>query len=186
MTRFWASVSIALVGRPNAADPSQAAAIEGHRHRELLHGTLRNFGLKVGMVGMARFEARIKELVENLPDLAVLVEFTVGRPAGASRAARHPAPPIVREDDVCRRLMTMHRAPGPIPPAGTPRMLRCCVTGTASASFGQRRKSAFNAHDPSVEKQTVMLSRPAAGLEKIISTRSRPGSIGFGAGCALS
>jgi hypothetical protein len=35
---------------------------------------LRNFGLKVGMVGAARFEARIKELVENLPDLGVLVE----------------------------------------------------------------------------------------------------------------
>ena len=39
-----------------------------------LRGTLCNFGLKVGMVGTAKFEARIKELVENLPDLAVLVE----------------------------------------------------------------------------------------------------------------
>ena len=32
--------------------------------------TLRNFGLKVGMVGASRFEARIKELVEDLPDTA--------------------------------------------------------------------------------------------------------------------
>src|SRR3974377_1797796 len=39
-----------------------------------LRGTLRNFGLKVGMVGKVRFEARIQELVENIPDLAVLVE----------------------------------------------------------------------------------------------------------------
>jgi transposase len=39
-----------------------------------LRGTLRNFGLKVGMLGTVKFEARIKELVENLPDLAVLVE----------------------------------------------------------------------------------------------------------------
>jgi len=39
------------------------------------------------MVGTVKFEARIKELVENLPDLAVL------RPAGTSRAVRHPAPP---------------------------------------------------------------------------------------------
>ena len=39
-----------------------------------LRGTLRNFGLKVGMAGGTKFEARIKELVENLPDLAVLVE----------------------------------------------------------------------------------------------------------------
>jgi transposase len=29
---------------------------------------LRNFGLKVGMVGTVKFEARIEELVENLPD----------------------------------------------------------------------------------------------------------------------
>ena len=35
-----------------------------------LRGTLRNFGLKVGLVGAARFEARVKELVENLPDIA--------------------------------------------------------------------------------------------------------------------
>ena len=34
----------------------------------------RNFGLKVGIVGQAKFDARIKELVEDLPDLAVLVE----------------------------------------------------------------------------------------------------------------
>ena len=39
-----------------------------------LRGTLRNFGLKVGMVGKVKFEARIRELVESLPDLAVLVE----------------------------------------------------------------------------------------------------------------
>jgi hypothetical protein len=39
-----------------------------------LRGTLHNFGLKVGMVGKVKFEARIRELVENLPDLAVLVE----------------------------------------------------------------------------------------------------------------
>jgi transposase len=39
-----------------------------------LRGTLRNFGLKVDMVGTARFEARIKELIEDLLDLAALVE----------------------------------------------------------------------------------------------------------------
>jgi hypothetical protein len=35
---------------------------------------LRNFGLKVGVVGTVKFETRIKELVENIPDLAELVE----------------------------------------------------------------------------------------------------------------
>src|SRR5215471_15664944 len=42
----------------DAADPSQATAVDND-----LRGTLRNFGLKVGMVGAARFEARIKELI---------------------------------------------------------------------------------------------------------------------------
>ncbi len=41
---------------------SKAIAIEND-----LRGTLRNFGLKVGMVGTVRFEVRIKELVKNLP-----------------------------------------------------------------------------------------------------------------------
>src|SRR4026208_589893 len=51
---------------------SKAIAIEND-----LRGTLRNFGLKVGMVGKVRFEARIKELAESLPDLAALVEPVV-------------------------------------------------------------------------------------------------------------
>ena len=48
---------------------SKAIAIDND-----LRGTLRNFGLKVGMAGAVKFEARINELVENLPDLAALVE----------------------------------------------------------------------------------------------------------------
>ena len=44
---------------------SKAIAVEND-----LRGTLRNFGLKVGMVGKVKFEARIRELVENQPDLA--------------------------------------------------------------------------------------------------------------------
>jgi transposase len=47
---------------------SKAIAIDND-----LRGTLRNFGLKVGMVGTMKFEGRIRELVENLPDLAVLI-----------------------------------------------------------------------------------------------------------------
>src|SRR5947207_15263968 len=35
-----------------------------------LRGTLRNFGLKVGMVGTVKFEARIRELVADNLDLA--------------------------------------------------------------------------------------------------------------------
>src|SRR5256884_4145345 len=62
---------------------SKAIAIEN-----ALRGTLRNFGLKVGMVGKVNFEARIRELVENLPDLAVLVEpMLIVRRQFASRSA---------------------------------------------------------------------------------------------------
>src|SRR5258705_3400663 len=84
---------------------SKAIAIDND-----LRGTLRNFGLKVGMVGTVKFEARIKELVENLPDLAVLVEPLLM----VRRGMRHQVSilhrrvlAIVRDDDVCRRLMTI-------------------------------------------------------------------------------
>jgi transposase len=75
-----------------------------------LRGTLRNFGLKVGMVRTAKFEARIRELVENLPDLAVLVEplLVVRRVLREQIGILHRRLlAIVRDDEVCRRLMTV-------------------------------------------------------------------------------
>jgi len=75
-----------------------------------LRGTLRNFGLKVGMVGAAKFEVRIKELVENLPDLAALIEplLVVRRVLREQTAILHRRLlAIVRDDEVCRRLMTV-------------------------------------------------------------------------------
>jgi transposase len=84
---------------------SKAIAVEND-----LRGTLRNFGLKVGMVGAAKFEARIKELVENLPDLTVLVEplLIVRRVLREQIAILHRRLlAIVRDDEVCRRLMTI-------------------------------------------------------------------------------
>ena len=74
-----------------------------------LRGTLRNFGLKVGLVGAARFEARIRELVEGLPDLAVLVEplLVVRQVLRQQLAVLHRRMlAVVRDDEVCRRLMT--------------------------------------------------------------------------------
>ena len=75
-----------------------------------LRGTLRNFGLKVGVVGALKFEARIRELVENLPDLAELVEplLIVRRTLREQIGILHGRLlAIVRTDDVCRRLMTV-------------------------------------------------------------------------------
>jgi transposase len=84
---------------------SKAIALEND-----LRSTLRNFGLKVGMVGAVKFEGRIKELVENLPDLAVLVEplLVVRRVLHEQIVILHRRLlDIVRNDDVCRRLMTV-------------------------------------------------------------------------------
>jgi transposase len=84
---------------------SKAIAIEND-----LRGTLRNFGLKVGIVGSSRFETRIKELFEGLPDLALLVEpmVTVRRVLREQIAILHRRLlAVVRDDEVCRRLMTV-------------------------------------------------------------------------------
>src|SRR5277367_1980131 len=84
---------------------SKAIAIDND-----LRGTLRNFGLKVGVVGTVKFEARIKELVENLPDLAMLVEplLIVRRVLREQIGILHRRLlAVVRDDDVCRRLMTV-------------------------------------------------------------------------------
>jgi transposase len=83
---------------------SKAIAIEND-----LRGTLRNFGLKVGMVGTVKFEARIRELVETSPDLAVMVEplLIVRRAIREQIIILHRRLlAIVRDDEVCRRLMT--------------------------------------------------------------------------------
>ena len=75
-----------------------------------IRGILRGFGLKVGQVTRKAFEARIRELVTGQP--------TLERIAGAMLSARaslkveyeklHKAVlAIVREDAVCRRLMTV-------------------------------------------------------------------------------
>src|ERR1700751_5637776 len=84
---------------------SKAIAVEND-----LRATLRNFGLKVGVVGMVRFEARIKELVENFPDLMALVEplLVVRRVLREQIGILHRRLlAVVRDDEVCRRLMTV-------------------------------------------------------------------------------
>src|SRR3974390_3539734 len=83
---------------------SKAIAVEND-----LRGTLRNFGLKVGMAGATKFEGRIKELIENLPDLAVLVEplLIVRRVLREQIGVLHRRLlAVVRNDEVCRHLMT--------------------------------------------------------------------------------
>jgi len=105
---------------------SKAIAIENE-----LRASLRNFGLKVGMIGTMKFEARIRELVERLPDLSVLVEplLIVRRVVREQLGILHRRLlAIVRDDDVCRRLMT-------IPGVGPVVALTYRVTVDAPARF---------------------------------------------------
>jgi len=75
-----------------------------------LRGTLRNFGLKVGVVGKAGFEGRIRELVEGRPDLALIAEamLTVRKVLRQQLDVLNTQLlAVVRADEVCRRLMTI-------------------------------------------------------------------------------
>ena len=68
-----------------------------------IRGLLRNFGLKVGIVGAIKFEQRIRELVEGMPDLAEIIEALLD---ARSKLRRHFAAlhrkllAIVRDDEV--------------------------------------------------------------------------------------
>lgn len=75
-----------------------------------LRGTLRNFGLKVGKVSAGQFAARIRELVDGDEDLAAIVEplLAVHVVLRQQIAKLHRLLlRIVRQDAVCRLLMTM-------------------------------------------------------------------------------
>jgi transposase len=75
-----------------------------------IRGLLRNFGLKVGIIGAGGFERRIHELIEGRADLLEIM--------GPLLAARHMLREqftalhrkvlrLAKEHDVCRRLMTI-------------------------------------------------------------------------------
>jgi transposase len=75
-----------------------------------IRGMLRNFGLKVGMVGTIKYEARIRELVDDIPDLLEIMEplLDVRRKLREHFVTLHrKLLTIVRDDTVCRRLMTL-------------------------------------------------------------------------------
>lgn len=74
-----------------------------------IRGLLRNFGLKLGKVGKARFEARVRELLGDGGGLAVAIEPMLRARAVlmAEGAVLHRAVlQTARQDPVCRLLMT--------------------------------------------------------------------------------
>jgi transposase len=75
-----------------------------------IRGLLRNFGLKVGMIGVIKFEIRILELVDGMPELAeIMTSLLDARQKLREQVGKlhHKLLSIVQEDDVCRRLMTI-------------------------------------------------------------------------------
>jgi transposase len=75
-----------------------------------IRGILRGFGLKVGVVSKGRFAVRIRELVTGQAMLERVIEPML-RAREALRAEYHALHRavlgIVREDTICRRLMTV-------------------------------------------------------------------------------
>ncbi len=75
-----------------------------------IRGLLRNFGLKVGIIGTIGFDDRIRELVDAMPDLSEIME-----PLLAARQKlremfmelHRKLLSIARDDETCRRLMTI-------------------------------------------------------------------------------
>ncbi|APX26179.1 MULTISPECIES: IS110 family transposase [Roseobacteraceae] len=75
-----------------------------------IRGLLRNFGLKVGIVGRGKFEARALELIAELPELEKVISVLLA----ARRKLREGFAKLHREvveiatgDAVCMRLMTV-------------------------------------------------------------------------------
>ncbi|RWX05681.1 IS110 family transposase, partial [Rhizobium leguminosarum] len=75
-----------------------------------IRGLLRNFGLKVGFIGTIGFEARIHELIDGTPDLGEIISplLAAREKLRAEFAKLHrKVLDLVRDDDTCRRLMTI-------------------------------------------------------------------------------
>lgn len=118
---------IAQMMRVNLFRPVHVKTLKSQRRRALLtarrllqekaigiendiRGLLRNFGLKVGVVAGGMFETRIRELVEDQPELVEIMNpLLEARRALRDRFAslHRKLLSIVKEDKVCRQLMTI-------------------------------------------------------------------------------
>src|SRR5215471_16011003 len=99
-----------LAGDPSAAGRAQAASRTVAGCELSIRGILRGFGLKVGQVTHKTFEARIRELVTGHATLERIAEAMLSARATlqAQYEKLHKAVlAFVREDAVCRRLMTV-------------------------------------------------------------------------------
>ena len=75
-----------------------------------IRGLLRNFGLKVGIVGVVGFQQRIHDLVEGVPELADIMEplLAARRVLREKFAKLHRKVLLLaRDNEVCQRVMTI-------------------------------------------------------------------------------
>lgn len=75
-----------------------------------IRGLLRNFGHKVGIVGTAGFNDRIRELLDDMPDLVEIMEPQLSarqKLRETFKVLHSKLLSIVRDDEACRRLMTI-------------------------------------------------------------------------------
>ena len=118
---------IAQMMRVNLFRPVHVKTLTSQRRRTLLtarkllqekaiaiendiRGLLRNFGLKVGIVGTIQFDARICELVDGRPDLGEIMEpllMARQKLRETFMELHRKLLSIVRDDETCRRLMTI-------------------------------------------------------------------------------
>src|SRR5262249_60611445 len=104
-------------------------------------------------IGPVKYEMRIRELVENLPDLAVLVEplLIVRRVIREQlRILHRRLLAIVRDDEVCRRLMT-------IPGVGPVVALTYRVTVDVAARFQNSKAVGAVSKDCSTSSSNPMM-----------------------------
>jgi len=112
--------------------------IENH-----IRGTLRTFGLKIGKIGRAGFEDRVRELMDGRDPATtgfITTMLTVRRGIWDGYVALHNLlVEIVKNDPVCRRFMTVPGV-GPIAAlsfrAGVDDPLRFAKSKTVGAHFG--------------------------------------------------
>ncbi|NTI72221.1 hypothetical protein G6M08_31440 [Agrobacterium rhizogenes] len=75
-----------------------------------IRGLLRNFELKVGLVGTADLEDRVRELTEDIPDLAeIMAALLTTRQKLREEFSRlhRKVSEIAKGTAICRRLMTV-------------------------------------------------------------------------------
>lgn len=118
---------IAQMMRVNLFRPVHVKTVRSQRRRALLsarkllqekaiaiendiRGLLRNFGLKVGAVGSAKFEARIRNLVDDRPEfLDIMLPLLAARRVLRDRFTElhRSVLDAAKSDEVCHRLMTI-------------------------------------------------------------------------------